>query len=125
MDNSFFIEMRFLRYALTVAWLVLKLTLVMFVVSAPVSFFVVDPMLPLLLTSIEFLENLQSPLFLDIPIVHKLRMVERYVRQRLAKIIQPVHFVHELCRDFVSEVFVIPDDPNACSRRDSHCFGDA
>lgn len=37
MNNSFFIEMRFLRYALTAACLILKLTLAMFVVSAPVS----------------------------------------------------------------------------------------
>ena len=76
MNNSFFIEMRFLRYALTAACLILKLTLAMFVVSAPVSCFaVVGPMLALLLSSVKFLKNLQSSLLLNVPIVHKLRMI--------------------------------------------------
>ena len=80
-DNSFFIEMRFLRGPLVAAWLVLKLTLIIFVVPVSISCFLihVSLMVTLLFASIELLENLQTSLFLHVTVVNKLRVIERYV----------------------------------------------
>jgi hypothetical protein len=69
--------MRLLGCCLSV-WLVLKLTLIIVIVSAPISSLILHATLVvvlLMLAGVEFLKDLKPPLFLDVVIVHEFRVV--------------------------------------------------
>lgn len=106
------------------AWLVLKFPFVVVVVSPAVPpFMVVAPsVVVMLLSRVKLFEDFEPFFLLHITIMNELWVVKRHPGQRLAKVVQPVHLVHELSRHFVSEVLVVPYYPNACSRRNSDRF---
>ena len=111
---------------LPTARLVLKLTFVVLEVSPPVPTLVVlaPVVMVMLLSRVEILKDLQTFLLLHIPVMHELRVVQRHPGQGLAKVVQSVHLVHELCRHLIPQVLVVPYYPNASPWGNPYCLRD-
>lgn len=95
--------------------ILLKLTLIILVIS--VTNFILWVSLTiwsLMFSGIEFFEYFQSFLLLYIVVMNELWVVERDIGEGFTKVIETIHFVHELCRDFVA-LCLVSDDPYACA----------
>lgn len=87
MDNSLFIDMSFRGWLLWVWFVLLKFTLVLVSPGRNFMMWVSLVVSSLMFSGVKFFEDLQPLFLLYIVVMNKLGMVERYVGQRLTKIV--------------------------------------
>jgi len=67
---------------------------------------------------IKIFKYLDTPLFFNIIIVHKLRMIKGYIGEGITNLVNSIHLIHELSGNFIS-LILVSDNPNTGTWRNS------
>lgn len=67
---------------------------------------------------IKLFKHLDTSLFFNVIIVHKLGMIKGYVGKGITNLVNSIHLIHELSSNLVS-LILVSDNPNACTWRNS------